>query len=124
MKFYDRNIALEQLKKVRHAKIPEPDANGVYHIKKTTDARIDEGHAYLIELNDRLLADGGFPDLQSNWNKGSIPPMRRCMADVSKTIGDYFHSTCLEVDSANHQTGRAWEGWLLSKEVTVLEELQ
>lgn len=117
----------QQLNLVKIADLPSWNDNTTELIipkKSPTEIVAQEGHYYLIEVEDYILNPPEGFTLHINWNNGEIPKHKfmkcmcvKVMGKMIKILGvgfDYESKTDLDEN---------WDGWLPLKSIKILREI-
>lgn len=121
-------IIEKQLRRVKIADLPEYDENTTHLLikKKGTPVGMSfqEGHYYLIELEDYIIHPSPTFTLHTNWNKGVIPTEKCYKCFCIKVIGKMVQIQGVGFDYENREDLNVeWDGWLPVKSVKILREI-
>lgn len=103
--------------------IYNPDTD-TYFLPKRTTIKLEQGKAYIVELDDILLQENGDYVLQFNWNKGKTPTEKYYKIDVINIIGKMIQVVGIAYDWENKiDLNSFWNGYLPKERLKVLEVL-
>lgn len=115
-----RKIIRDQLDKVTQADLSNLSEDHPFIVPQRKELIVEMNKQCVVTMSDDLLVRGMNPILESNYNKGTLPPTKYMLGEFERPLGKLVYFTGVGYDPETKSLLRMmWRGYLPKEKIKI-----